>query len=86
MENQIKIISTKLKGLRAENGYLMENVADKLGIHRETLRKYENNPSSMEIGMFLKLLNLYDVETTYFFDLVYGKMPNNELIKENIKE
>lgn len=75
MEEINKNISAKLKGLRAEKGYSLEEMAEKIGIHRETLRKYENNPSSIEIGILLKMLNIYDVETTYFFELIYGKMP-----------
>lgn len=76
MENITKIISGKLKGIRAEKGYTQEEIAEKLGIHRETFRKYENDPSLLEIGQFLKILDIYEVETTYFFDLIYGKMPN----------
>ena len=75
MEEVIKNISGKLKGIRAEHGYTLEEVADKLNIHRETLRKYENNPSNIEIGVFLKILDIYNIETTYFFDLIYGTMP-----------
>ena len=76
MEEINKNISAKLKGLRAEKGFSLEEMAEKIGVHRETLRKYENNPSSIEIGTLLKMLNIYDIETTYFFELIYGKMPN----------
>ena len=79
MEEINKNISAKLKGLRAEKGYSLEEMAEKIGIHRETLRKYENNPSSIEIGILLKMLNIYDVETTYFFELIYGKMPKQKM-------
>lgn len=78
MENVIKKISGKLKGIRAEKGYSLEEMAEKLGIHRETFRKYENNPSLIEIGMLLKILNIYDIETTYFFELIYGNLPSDE--------
>ena len=76
MENIIKIISGKLKGMRVEKGYTQEEIAEKLGIHRETFRKYESDPSTLEMGQFLKLLDIYEVETNYFFDLIYGKLPN----------
>lgn len=79
MEEVIKNISGKLKGIRAENGYSLEEMADKLHVHRETFRKYENNPATIEIGLFLKMLDIYNIETTYFFNLIYGKMPNNVL-------
>ena len=78
MENVIKQISGKLKGIRAEKGYSLEEMADKLDIHRETFRKYENNPALIEIGMLLKILNIYEIKTTYFFELIYGNMPNKE--------
>lgn len=78
MENVIKQISGKLKGIRAEKGYSLEEMAEKLGIHRETFRKYENNPALIEIGMLLKILNIYDIETTYFFELIYGNLPSEE--------
>lgn len=80
MENVIKQISGKLKGIRAEKGYSLEEMAEKLGIHRETFRKYENNPALIEIGMLLKILNIYDIETTYFFGLIYGNLPNEERV------
>lgn len=78
MEDVIKSISGKLRGLRSEKGLSQEEVAEKLGVHRETFRKYENNPSSIEMGTFLKILDIYDIDTNYFFELVYGKMPSNE--------
>lgn len=78
MEEINKNISAKLKGLRAEKGFSLEEMAEKIGVHRETLRKYENNPSSIEIGTLLKMLNIYDIETTYFFELIYGKMPKEK--------
>ena len=78
MEEINKNISAKLKGLRAEKGFSLEEMAEKIGVHRETLRKYENNPSSIEIGTLLKMLHIYDIETTYFFELIYGKLPKEK--------
>ena len=59
------------------NVALME-MAEKIGVHRETLRKYENNPLIIEIGILLNMLNIYDIETTYFFDLIYGNLPKEK--------
>ena len=78
MEDVIKSISSKLRGLRSEKGLSQKNVADRLGIHRETFRKYENNPQIIEIGTFLKILDIYEIDTNYFFFLFYGKMPNDK--------
>lgn len=73
MENIINNISGKLKGIRAEKGYSLEEIADKIGVHRETFRKYENNPSTIEIGQLLKILDIYDVDTIYFLVFVMAK-------------
>ena len=66
MKSTIEKISNKLKGIRAEKGYSLEEMANKLGIHRETFRKYENNPSLLEIGQLLQILDIYDINTIYF--------------------
>lgn len=66
-------VSTKLRGLRAENHMTLEEVSKKIGIHRETLRRYENNESKIDIDIFLKLLDLYNKEVYIFFKEVYGK-------------
>ena len=78
MEEINKTISAKLKGLRAEKGYSLEEMAEKIGVHRETLRKYEINPSSIEIGTLLRMLDIYDMDTAYFFELIYGKTPKEK--------
>lgn len=78
MEKTIENISGKLKGIRAEKGYSLEEMAEKLGIHRETFRKYENNPSALEIRQLLKILDVYEIDTIYFFKLIYGNLPNKE--------
>lgn len=82
MDTLDKIISAKLRGLRAEKGYSLEKVAEKIGMHRETLRKYEANPYLLEVGQLLKLLNIYNVDTIYFFELIYGNLPKDYEIKE----
>lgn len=63
-----KLISEKLKGLRAENCLSQEQVAEKLNIHRETFRKYENNPLTMNIGLFIEMLEIYGSNPLIFFE------------------
>lgn len=82
MAKTIESISSKLKGLRAEKGYSLEDMANKLEIHRETFRKYENNPATLEIGQLLKILDIYNIDTVSFFELIYGKMPNCKKYKK----
>ncbi len=75
MENETKIIAGKLKGLRNEKGLSQEEVAKSLGLSRETIRKYENNSEKMSVDILLKMLNIYQVKSDYFFALVYGNLP-----------
>lgn len=75
IESLNQLISKKLKGLRAENLLSLESVAKQLNIHRETLRRYENNPKLMSIDFFVKLLNCYEIKANIFFEDVNGKLP-----------
>ncbi len=76
MEEQIlNRFGQHLRELRAKNKLSLENVGEKLNIHRETVRKYETNPSTMNAEVLLKMLNLYNEEPDIFFAKIYGKMP-----------
>lgn len=78
MENISKIMSDKLKGLRAENNFSQEKIAEKLNVHRETFRKYESDPEHIDVGIFLEMLQLYNTSPVIFFEQIYGKMPSND--------
>ena len=67
------VISEKLRGLRAEKGFSQEQVAEKLGIHRETFRKYEKNPSIMSTGLFIEMLMVYGTNPLIFFKGIMAK-------------
>ena len=76
MEENIyeKNISDRLIALRAVNKLSLEEVAIKLGVHRETIRRYENHPKNMNIDVFIKILNVYNTNPIIFFNEIYGKM------------
>lgn len=71
------IISEKLRGLRAEKRLSLEQMAEKLNIHRETFRKYENNPFIMDVGMFIEILEIYGVEANIFFENIMANSHKN---------
>ena len=73
MKDINELISTKLKGLRAENSLTLDEVGKQLKLHRETVRRYENNPKIMSIDIFIKLLSVYQKNVIVFFDEIYGK-------------
>ncbi len=66
----IEVITEELRALRAKKNYSQEEVAEKLGVHRETFRKYESNPSIMNVGLFLEMLGIYDINPSIFFENV----------------
>ena len=67
------LISEKLRGLRAEKRLSQEQVAEKMGIHRETFRKYEKNPLLMSTGLFIEMLMVYDTNPLIFFKSIMAK-------------
>lgn len=77
IDDYIEIITRKLKGLRAECGLSLEEVANRVGCHRETLRLYEKDCSKVDTKLLLDLLKVYNVEPSYFFATIIGKMPND---------
>lgn len=54
-------LDEKLLLLRKKNGYSQEQLADKLGVARQTIGKWENGQAIPEIGVFVQLSELYHV-------------------------
>ncbi|MBQ4067876.1 MAG: helix-turn-helix transcriptional regulator [Lachnospiraceae bacterium] len=54
-------LKDKLQLLRKQNGYSQEQLADKLGIARQTLSKWENGQAVPELVNLIFLSNMYDI-------------------------
>ena len=54
-------LDEKLLLLRKKYGYSQEQLADKLEVARQTIGKWENGQAIPEIGIFIKLSELYSV-------------------------
>lgn len=63
-------LKEKLQLLRKQNGYSQEQLADKLGIARQTLSKWENGQAVPELNNLISLSNLYG-------------MPIDRIVKED---
>lgn len=50
-----------LKGLRKQNGYTLEAVAEKLGVSRQAVAKWERGDTVPDITNCIALAELYDV-------------------------
>ena len=83
MHTEINIsTASKLRGLRAERNLTLEEVAEKTGINKDTISRYENSNVSMQLWILDKLVNCYDTSLDIFFKNIYDKMQNNFELKE----
>lgn len=72
-----KEVAKELKALRARSGYSGEEVASKIGIHANSLYKYEKDASRLSMDIFEKLLRVYNVDEVMFFSNVHKFINNN---------
>ena len=79
MHTEINICTaSKLRGLRAEKKLTIEEVAEKTGINKDTICRYENSNVSMQLWILDKLVSCYDMSLDIFFKNIYDKMQNNK--------
>lgn len=77
MHTEINInTAAKLRGLRAEKKLTIEEVAEKTGISKDTICRYENSNVSMQLWILDKLVSCYDMSLDIFFKNIYDKMQN----------
>ena len=68
---KIKKIGNAMKLLRNSKNWSLEEEGKLLGIHRNTLASYEEDPSNMDIKLFSKFLDIHNISIDYFFKIVY---------------
>lgn len=61
-------IGKELKIIRIRNNLKLEEVANKLNINKETLRRYENNSKGLSVERLEELLNFYGISKQIFFE------------------
>ena len=71
-------IGKELKVIRIRNNLKIEEVADKLNINRETLRRYEKSSIGLSVERLEKLLNFYKVDKFIFFENVCADLHNKK--------
>lgn len=59
------ILADKLIDLRKKNGWSQEDLADKLGVSRQSISKWESAQSVPDMNRILKLSELFGVSTDY---------------------
>ena len=81
----METLGERLKSLRKEHGYTLEQVAEKLNTTKVTLSRYENNlrePKRETISQFAKL---YNVSTDYLHGHTNDKFSLTKKDKTDIK-
>lgn len=64
------LIAQELKSLRNKKNKSLNEVSNDLGIHYNTLSKYEKDASDMNLGMLEKILDYYKVDELIFFKII----------------
>lgn len=68
---ELKQIGNALKLIRNSKNMSLEQESELLGIHRNTLALYENNPENMSLGLLSKFLEIHNINREIFFKIVY---------------
>ncbi|EOS7839749.1 helix-turn-helix transcriptional regulator [Enterococcus hirae] len=68
-EDQLKleIFPKKLKALRTERNFLVEQIALFAGVSTASIRNYEAGTTYPNVERLLRLANFFDVQLDYFF-------------------
>jgi transcriptional regulator with XRE-family HTH domain len=60
-------VAANLKSARVRAGLLQADAAEKLGVSRATIIRYETDPSRITFQRFKELANVYGCSVSYFF-------------------
>ncbi len=58
-------ISERIQQLRKQKGYSQEDLADKLGVSRQAVSKWESRQSTPDIDKIIALSDLFNISTDY---------------------
>lgn len=74
------LLSEKILNLRKKNGWSQEELAEKCGVSRQSISKWESNLSTPEINKVLLLSELFGVSTDYLLreDMTLESEPETE--------
>ena len=59
------ILADKISNLRKKNGWSQEELAQQMGVSRQSVSKWESGQSIPDLDKILKLSTLFNVSTDY---------------------
>lgn len=74
-------IGEKIYTLRTKSGMTQEQLAEKMGVSRQAISKWESDVSAPELNKLKSLANLFHVT----LDELMGQEPKEEIVEKNIK-
>lgn len=80
---EVMILADKIINLRKKNGWSQEELAEKLGVTRQSVSKYEGAQSIPDLDKILKLSELFGVTTDY---LIKDELEEEEYAASQIQE
>ena len=78
--DETKMVEWSLKAIRTNLNLKANKVAKDIGIHYQTLLKYENDSSDIPYSLLIKLSEYYKVPMDYIF--LGNKYELNHILKE----
>ena len=77
------ILADKIMDLRKKNGWSQEELAEKLGVSRQAVSKWESAQSVPDMGRVVQMSELFDVSTDY---LLKDKLEKEEPAEDPLPE
>lgn len=80
---EVMILADKIINLRKKNGWSQEELAEKLGVTRQSISKYEGAQSIPDLDKILKLSEIFGVTTDY---LIKDELEGEEYAASQMQE
>ena len=80
---EVMILADKIINLRKKNGWSQEELAEKLGVSRQSISKYESAQSIPDLDNILKLSEIFGVTTDY---LIKDELEEEEYAPSQMQE
>lgn len=80
---KVMILADKIINLRKKNGWSQEELAEKLGVTRQSVSKYEGAQSIPDLDKILKLSEVFGVTTDY---LIKDELEEEEYARSQMQE
>ena len=77
-ENFLKNVSARLRELRANRQLSLAKVSKNSGVSIDMISRYENNKTSIQVDVLAKILSVYNISMSNFFEEIHAKTQKNE--------